>query len=188
MRAVVLSIVLVLSGCGAGAKLSGFGGSSSSSAPSDTLVQLPNVFGMTLADAKAAFERAGVRGEVQDGNNGCLSVVDGKIIDVGHVCYQSPGAGQTQRASLMVVVQVQKEDPRHGGSGDTEWRLMPDVTGMTIDEARAALAAAGFPDADKIEGTPISEAGCTAGHVCHTYPGKLERSGLTSGRAIFVGQ
>jgi hypothetical protein len=82
---------------------------------------------------------------------------------------------------------VQSDDPRHGKVGQFgEWHLMPDVIGLSLDEAVVAMRAAGFTD----ERTHIDgrdDPGCQPRIVCRTYPEAFERAGQDSDRYITVG-
>src|SRR5262249_8205552 len=111
----------------------------------------------------------------------CGSVVDGGIVEWGHVCSQSPAPGTRQGGRLLVTVRTQTEDQQHGNVGQAnEWHLMPDVAGMTQDEAMSKIREAGFTDAAAIQIGNTSERSCPIRRVCRTYPNALERGGQKS--------
>ncbi len=111
-----------------------------------------------------------------------------EVIEVGHVCKQRPFPGKEQSVRLPVTVQLQTEDPRRGGKGDYAWRLVPDLTGMTIDQARASMRDAGFSKAEKTVLFRIDEPGCTAGVICRSSPSALQRSYLNAWLYVYTGR
>ncbi len=162
---------------------------SSPTANSDGTVTIPNVFKMKKDDAVAALRRAGVQADIDFEDSLCGSTFDGKIIELGEVCYQHPAAGHRQGARLVVSLRVQTEDPRHGDIGrNTEWRLMPNLIGMTYDQAVAAMRSAGFEHTEKI-GTTIDDddPNCKPNLVCRQYPDVLVRAGLEDGKVLYMG-
>lgn len=180
---VVIGVGLLVSGC---ISTSGF----STSAPSgDGNVTIPNVFKLKKDAAIAALRRAGVQGDIEDEGSLCGSTFEGKIIELGEVCYQHPAAGQRQGARIVVSIRVQTEDPRHGDIGrNTEWRLMPNLIGMTYDQAVEAMRKAGFERADRINSSIDDDTpGCKPNIVCRQYPDVLTRAGLEDGKVLYVG-
>jgi beta-lactam-binding protein with PASTA domain len=127
---------------------------------------------------------AGHTGDVSWDDQLCGSVVEGQIIERGEVCRQAPAAGQELSVGAPVRLLVQPEDPRHGEVGQFgEWHLMHDVVGLPLDQAQAAMRAAGFTD----ENTHVDERedpACRPRIVCKTYPGALERAGQGSDRYL----
>jgi len=64
--------------------------------PTSSAVTMPDLRGLTRAEAAAALARAGIVGEL--GDNPDLACSDeGGIVAKGRVCYQSPIAGSTTR-------------------------------------------------------------------------------------------
>lgn len=151
------------------------------------IMSMPDLFRMSKAKAIATLQLAGHTGDVSWDDQLCGSVIDGQIVELGEVCRQHPAPGSELTYGSPVRILVQPEDPRHGHVGKFgEWHLMPDVVGMPLAQARAAMRAAGFKD----EGTDIDEdddPACKPGVVCRTYPGALERAGQSSGRSLSVG-
>jgi serine/threonine-protein kinase len=94
----------------------------------DELPKVPKVVGLTLAEATARLEQSGHKistaATVSD-----PSVPEGKVID------QVPGADEGLDKGGTVAVRVS------GGPGDID---VPRVTGMTAQQAKAALEKAGF--------------------------------------------
>ena len=138
----------------------------------DAIVTVPNLVFLSYEQAQAAAKSAGVtRPIAEDNNTLCGSVVDGRIVERGHVCSQSPAPGTRQGARLLVTVRTQTEDQQHGNVGQAnEWHLMPDVAGMTQDEAMAKIREAGFTDAAAIQIGNTSERSCPIRRVCRTTP------------------
>ncbi len=94
----------------------------------DELPKVPKIVGLTLAEATARLEQSGFKlttaATVSDPN-----VPEGKVID------QVPEADEGLEKGGTVAVKVS------GGPGDVE---VPRVTGMTAQQAKAALEKAGF--------------------------------------------
>lgn len=152
-------------------------------------ITVPNLFRMQERDAIAALREAGFTGRLSYNQSACPSVVDGHIIETGQICYQHPPAGRLQGARLPISVTVQRDNPRHGAIGrNTEWRLLPDLVGMHIDQAKKTLREAGFPIEAPTQFIRRQVPGCKPDHVCSMYPQGLKRSSLRSGRAIVVGE
>ncbi len=150
-------------------------------------VTIPDLFGMTREQAAAAVAQAGVSPELREEPAMCGSVVNGQIVEVGQVCMQRPQAGTTQSARLAVGVTLQDEDPRHGGQGSSEWRLMPQLVGLTLDEARTAMRAAQFEGGARVKLYRIREAGCTPETICRSSPEGMSRSYLSTNVYVYMG-
>ncbi|WP_309110038.1 Stk1 family PASTA domain-containing Ser/Thr kinase [Saccharothrix sp.] len=87
-------------------------------------VQLPDVTGQTFADAKATLEGNGFKVQSKD--------VDSPEKQ-GEVVAQNPGPGRVEKGSL-ITLSVSKGNQI----------LMPDLTGMTVDQARSRLSQLGW--------------------------------------------
>ncbi|HEY4244000.1 MAG TPA: PASTA domain-containing protein [Kofleriaceae bacterium] len=150
---------------------------------------MPALFGMTRAKAEAAARAAGFTAALEDETQvACGSIVDGKIVELGTICSQQPVAGQVAHADTTIRVRVQRENPWRGVSSNGEaWFLMPPVIGLTLDEARAKLSAAGFSAADRIHVNAVEDPACRPNVVCKTYPAAMTRSALSSDKALVVG-
>jgi len=166
------------------------GTSYGSSAGLGGVVSIPDVLGMSQAQAMEALHRAGVAGDISVDSNGlCGSVENGKVIELGTVCSQAPSAGSSQTAHSPVSFRVQTEDPWHGNNGKvTEWRLMPQLVGLSVDAAKATMIKVGFTRDDQVMMVWVDDAGCKPLTVCRTNPDALERAGLASTKNIFVGR
>ncbi len=151
------------------------------------MIAMPNLFRMSKAKALATLKLAGHTGDVSYSDQLCGSVIEGQIVEKDEVCRQTPLAGAEVSDRSHVNLLLQPEDPRHGKVGQTgEWHLMPEVLGMTVADAKAAMRAAGFTD-ERTEISEATEAGCKPGRVCKSYPVALERFGQSSGRVLWVG-
>lgn len=152
----------------------------------DSMV-MPDLFRMTKANAIAALERGGFAGEIAWDDQLCGSVVDGQIVELGEVCRQEPPAGRQVSTRQRVKILVQPEDPRHGHVGEFgEWHLMPQVVGLPVDRAKAAMLEAGFTDGrNRID--YVVEPTCPVMQVCRSYPAAFERVGQGSDRVLTVG-
>jgi hypothetical protein len=152
-------------------------------------ITIPNVFGMTKEQALVELQRAGFQGTVHDDSSLCGSIVDGRVIEIGQVCYQQPSEGRVQGARLPVSLRVQTENPWHGNVGKvTEWRLMPNVINKSVEEARAELKRVGFSREDRVLLQWVDETSCKPRIVCRTYPEPMERVGMSSGKVIYAGR
>ncbi|MEQ1735423.1 MAG: PASTA domain-containing protein, partial [Rhodoglobus sp.] len=108
---------------------------------------MPDLFKMKRDDAVAALERSGYRGSIVWDDQLCGTLEQGQLVETGEVCRQRPASAQVVSVRQSVSILVQREDPRHGNVGAFgEWHLMPEVVGMSLDEAQSAMHAAGFTD------------------------------------------
>jgi beta-lactam-binding protein with PASTA domain len=153
------------------------------------IVTTPDVFGMTQAEAEAAFQRAGFERPVSiDNNSACGSVVDGKIIELGRVCSQAPAAGQSNSAGVPITLRIQTENPHRGELGNGRfWFLMPNLVGIHVDKARAKIKELGFVSRE-VQISYVDRAGCAPNIVCETYPVQLNRTDNTSDKRFYVGR
>jgi len=150
---------------------------------------VPALFGMTRPQAEAAARAAGFAGPLEEETQvACGSLVDGKIVEEGTICHQEPVAGQLAHTDMTIRVRVQRENPWRGTSSNGEgWFLMPPVVGLTLDEARTTLRAAGFSAADRIHVSAVEDPACRPNVVCRTYPDAMTRSSVTSDKSLVVG-
>lgn len=160
-----------------------------SGADTSGTITVPDLFGMTRDEALAALQRAGFQGNVSDDSSLCGSIVEGRVVERGQVCHQHPPAGRVQGARLPLSIRVQTENPWAGHLGKpTEWRLMPKLAGMSLEQARARMQQVGFTRDDRISIVWVDEPGCRPLTVCRTYPEALQRAGINDGKAVFVGR
>jgi hypothetical protein len=146
----MVAVLVVIPACAASSSfgLSGLGGSGRDPNAQATI---PDVFKMRKDDAIAAMRRAGVQADISEDSSLCGSVVEGKLVETGEVCYQFPPPGRVQGARLPVSIRIQTEDPRHGNIGKvSEWRLMPKLVGLTYEKALAEMRRAGFTRDDRL--------------------------------------
>ncbi len=142
---------------------------------------LPDVKGMTVSEAKTALAMDGVTGTIDVRDNICGTE---DPTPVGHVCYQSPGAGQMVYGDLPVQlgVAVPKD---HGGKGKDAWILMPDVRGKSVKEARAILGKAGMKDLVVTQDTMCQDGPDV---VCETSPPTGTHAYLHVQNQLYVGE
>ena len=95
-------------------------------------VTVPDLTGMTLADAQAALETAGLGSRVVQMNS--------DTVPVGSVIVQSPSSGSSVAPGTVVAVVESLGAPPMG----TEYVDVPDVTGMERAMAKNTLETAGF--------------------------------------------
>lgn len=189
MRLLVAIGVLPFVGCVATTSQFGVSSSSSSDSGASGQVTIPNVFKMKKEQAIAELRRAGVRGDIDEDTSLCGSVVDGHVVEQGEVCYQHPPGGRGQGSRIVVSIRVQTENPWHGNVGThNEWRLMPKVIGMTIDQARAEMLRVGFQRDDRVQLVIADEVECKPNIVCRQYPDPLDRAGINDGKIVCVGR
>lgn len=160
-----------------------------SGANTSGMITVPALFGLTREQALAALQEAGFQGSLSDDTSLCGSLVEGRVIELGVVCQQHPPAGRAQGARLPISIRIQTENPWAGNLGKpTEWRLMPNLVGMSVEQARVRMLQVGFTRGDRISIVRIDEPGCKPSVVCRTYPEALQRSGVADGKAVFVGR
>lgn len=179
----------VLAPSGLPSAVSGGGVPGVSSASTTGQITVPNLFGLSKEQAIATLRRAGYQGDPTEDSSVCGSVVDGRVMELGQVCYQHPPAGRVQGVRLPISIRVQHESPWHGNAGKAnEWRLMPTLVGMSVAQARARLKQVGFPREDLVRVVWVDEPGCRPLTVCRTQPTPLERVGVTSEQVVFAGR
>jgi hypothetical protein len=186
MRLVMAAVLAMQVGCILKQGTMGTG-SAGSGPDANGNVVIPDLFGMTREQAAEAVAQVGVAKELQEEPAMCGSVVNDQIVEIGQVCTQRPLAGTRQSARLAVAVTLQDEDPRHGGQGDQEWRLMPKLVGLTLDEARAAMRAAQFEGGARVKLYRVREAGCSPDKICRSSPGGMSRAYLSTNVYIYMG-
>jgi hypothetical protein len=174
-----------------GALMAGCSMSSSLGRPrgpaSPSQVGMPDLIRMSKGDAEAKLNALGLTGTVEYDKSLCGNTVNGQLVELGEVCYQSPAAGTTQSSRVPITLRVQDEDPRHGKIGEhMEWHLIPNVIGMTLEDAKKAMVEAGFRNEQRTQVIPVDDQGCEPGRVCRTMPSPMLRWGLNSDRILYV--
>jgi beta-lactam-binding protein with PASTA domain len=148
---------------------------------------MPDLIRTSKGDAEAKLRELGLAGTLEYDKSLCGSTVNGQLVELGEVCYQSPAAGTTQSSRVPITLRVQDEDPRHGKIGEhMEWHLVPNVIGMTLEAAKKAMVEAGFRNEQRTQVIPVDDQGCEPGRVCRTMPSPMLRWGLNSDRILYV--
>lgn len=181
---VVLSGVL-LSGCAVSNSLKG----ALPFPTGDGKITVPNVFGLPKIQAIAALRAAGYQGDISDMPGTCGSVIDGRVIELDHICGQAPSPGTVQGARIPIALHVQTENPWHGDVGKiTEWYLMPNIIGMPVEAARNELVRTGFTQRERAHLYWVDQPGCRPLTVCETYPEATRRFSVSNDMNIMVGR
>lgn len=169
---------------------SGGGGGGSSDQPY-ALRKVPELRGMTQAQAEAAMRSAGF--DVRGWDNQdliCKYDDDRKMPPQGTICDQTPGAGTEATTRLpRVRIIIEKDTYAEGGLGTPiHWRRMPEVKGMTVAEATAALARANLPIGDHFVVSESTAEDCQPeGKICLVYPKAGARKSVVRKGRIIVG-
>jgi beta-lactam-binding protein with PASTA domain len=165
------------------------GGAGASPAGGAGQITVPSLFGLPKEQAIAALRRAGYQGDPSEDSSQCGSVVDGRVMELGQVCYQHPPAGRTQGARLPISIRVQRGSPWHGNAGRAnEWRLMPALIGMSVEQAQARLQEVGLARGAGVRVMWVDEPGCRPRTVCRTEPAPLERAAVSRPQVVFAGR
>jgi len=152
-----------------------------------TWLDLPDLKGMTEAEADAAMRKAGFLApnlEVMPANFACSYDDDRQMLPQGQICDQKPPPGarlSSKRGGVKIV--IERDTYEHGGVGHQEWHRMPDLLGKPVAEARSILAAQGFTT-DEFTVEVVQVQSCQRDVICETapvaglrkttsYPGKL---------------
>lgn len=191
-RCVVVGVLAQLAGCQFSSSVTGptgpTGNGRARPTPSGSMT-IPDMFGMTKAQALEALRRAGYRGTPSEDSSACGSVENGRVIEIGVICYQHPPAGRETGAGLPISIRVQKDNPWFGNVGKHhEWRLMPNVVGMQLEQARAEMKRVGFKRDDRVRLMWVDEPSCKPLTICRTYPAPLERWGINSEMNVYAGR
>lgn len=151
MRRVHLLGLLLFTGCATLARTVSYqrGGS----------FDMPDLSGLTVAQAKDTLAMSGITGSVEVVDN---YVCDKESVPVGHVCFTSPSAGSS-RSSRTPTMLYTRPAPTQAP--------MPDVVGMTPNKARDLLTDGRFErvEIEELRAEKVPE-GCKIGTVCRTSP------------------
>lgn len=157
-----LSAIILLVACGI---VPGRGSSPLASAETaegrdDNIIEMPDVTGKTQADAEKALRAAGITGTINvDDNYTC----DNPDVTELHVCTTHPVAGAKTRKTLPLTLHL-----RPPGTANYK---MPDVIGMTPDDAKAAIMKLKqIEQRLKIEEMDVLMPDCQPGRVCRQDP------------------
>jgi beta-lactam-binding protein with PASTA domain len=149
-------------------------------------VAMPELGGLTEADARAALARAGIDGEIEVDPD--IACPDSESPAKGRVCYQSPLAGATTLSHAPVTLQYQQADASSTTPGVAGAHYaMPDVTKLTVAQAREKLRAAGFSAADHflLDMDPACQ---PKGVICWTEPAPGEPTTTELHKILTVGE
>src|SRR5688572_3139555 len=126
----------------------------------DGVFPMPDVTGMTRADAEAHLRAKGVLGTISIDET---YVCDEPNVKELNICFTQPRAGTPTRAKIPVVLY-----PRQKG---TATYPMPELKGKTADEARAILMKLGqIEQRLDIEEMNVLMPDCEAHKVCRQDP------------------
>jgi PASTA domain len=153
------------SGGGDGAPVASVGGGAE-------MVTVPNVIGKTPAEAAALAKAAGFSTDVEEAPLDCDTANPGD----GQIKCQDPDPGQSVRRYTMIHIEVFHDvDPfpnviRRGRAQG--------LLGLSVDKARAQLAAWGFRGTIEImhDVTQSDVKGCDDTHVCDWEPLDIDKS------------
>ncbi len=171
MKRALLGVGLwLLVGCplktsSSGSTMPSGGGGSSSTGGGGGNVTVPDVMGKTQSEAEAAISAAGLRGGLRVGNDpGSYDIATAKV------CTQTPGSGQQSAPSLFVSVRFCMPEKEYV---DDEG----DLTGLTIEAARAKIKAAGYTNVVKVDELYEYDKTCKDGTVCRFSPRRWYTNG-----------
>lgn len=189
LRTSLIALVALAAGCSVGTGLGSNPGSTSSTTPTASgagadpaYVVLPDLTGLTEAEARQRLAEAGVTGNIYTRDNtGCEQKME---IAAGMVCGQQPRAGSRQSARLAVTLELARSTERGGAGTSTEWVKMPNVVGMTVEQATAVLKEAGFTE---IRVQQRVDADCRPDVVCKQNPEAGSQGRLSLPKTLFVG-
>lgn len=194
----LVPILLVLASCSFSTKLTGPGGTSSSSSgtsgsttSSNRQIPMPDLLGKTPEEAERILRSAGfeVRTFAPATQGYSCDYDRNKSYPLFAICYQRPVPGQLAPSQLRAEYVVERSQGNRGEIGTpNEYISMPEVRGMSLAQARKVLADAGLPLEKHFD---VEVAGqherCEYDVVCQTSPGPKMRKNLTVRGTIKVG-
>lgn len=150
---------------------------------------VPDLVGMKPDAAAAALTAAGFSADnlKTSTDHTCPIYKDDKaeMLPVGTICSQQPLPGTEAMARSKVTIVLERDTYEAGAIGTAfEWKRMPDVDGMTLAQARKALADKGFTESDFV----VEDAVCAKGRVCGTKPEPGKRKTKNPPGTIYIGQ
>jgi beta-lactam-binding protein with PASTA domain len=151
-------------------------------------VAVPDLTGKTEAEAVATLASAGFTDptvKVLDEHYICEYDDESRMVKQGAICNQKPEPPTklvSTRGDIQVV--VERDTFEAGGAGTTgEWKRMPDLVGMNLEQARTVLRSKGFGD----EEFNVEDGwSCAKGTVCETLPAAGQRKTKTYHGALRV--
>ena len=126
---------------------------------------VPDIMGKTQSEAEAAVAAAGIRGGLRIGND------PGTWNASSTICNQTPGVGRETAPSLFVSIRFCIEE--RSSSRDTDG----DLTGLTIEDAKKKIAAAGYTNVVKVDELYEYDKTCKEGTVCRFSPRRWYTNG-----------
>jgi beta-lactam-binding protein with PASTA domain len=128
---------------------------------------MPDVTNKTADEAKDALATSGITGSVDVRDN---EVCPDLPVQETHVCFTSPRAGAMTNAHLPVTIYLRAKEPA--------FYAMPNIMGMTADEAKQKLISLGQNPKEihfeTISGAPDPD--CVEDHVCKQSPPAGDRT------------
>jgi len=130
------------------------------------MLVVPNLLGMSLADANQAVRAAGFAGDPAQGavSPSLGAHLDDKDCLPGIVCGQDPPAGRKSGRRTGPAIEI--------GDADQAMVVVPNLVGMTEDDADLAVLRAGFKQGPGSNTFPRL---CAPGRVCAQRPAAGER-------------
>ncbi len=150
---------------------------------------VPDLYGLTPDVARQQVKTAGFDPEkfiVLDAQFGCRYADEIDMVTQGTICNQEPSKDAVVDVTREIKVTIERDTFEHGSVGTTsEWRRMPDVLGMSKDEALATLTRAGFKASEfRID----LQQGCSLNAVCDTTPPPRGRKVHAREGVLTIGQ
>jgi len=153
---------------------------------------MPDLLGKTPEEAEKILRDAGfdLRGFDNSGIRYGCDYDRHKSYPLQTICYQRPVPGYLTPVYLRAEYEVERSQGNRGDIGlPTEYIFMPEVRGMSLDEARKVLRGAGLPVEKHFTVEVASEYDrCEYDVVCQTSPGPKMRKALTQRGSIKVGR
>jgi beta-lactam-binding protein with PASTA domain len=130
------------------------------------MLVVPDVLGMSVADANKAIRAAGFPDDPAQGpvSRSLGAHLDDADCRPGVVCGQDPPAGEKRGSHTRVDIEV--------GNEDDAIVIVPNLIGMSQDDAAVAVLHAGFKQGPGTNAIPRT---CTPGRVCTQGPAAGER-------------
>jgi len=193
----VTSVVALATGCSVGGQLGMPSLTTTSTsprgarAPATRFLTVPDVKGLSEADAVAKLRSVGITGNIevkrpsQAGKvhmsiTGCAwnsSGLPSKYAD-GAVCFQNPYANKRSSTRLSVRLELAERTSYVA-------MPMPNVVGMSAERAKRPLHRRGFK---KIETQIVADKGCRPGIVCRQNIKPNKRAVFSLRKTLFVGR
>jgi hypothetical protein len=142
----------------------------------DAVALIPEVAGLTEAEARLRLGAAGF-GQIAVEHDVCEDDPRG-----ARVCSTQPSAGSSANLRTPVVVNVADAYDRGRAGEPGEWARMPNLVGLSPDQASAALTRLGFDGEIEVFAVP----GCAANTICRHEPGAGSRGMIHEPVGLYV--